>query len=74
MIALRGIGDIPHCHICRCGMAALDWKRGQHFLGALHGETITNKTVKLIFTHDARVLDYVDHIYEFENEKLCRCG
>jgi putative ABC transport system ATP-binding protein len=73
LIALaRALAASPAAIFADEPTAALDWKRGQHFLSALRAQTITHKTVTLIVTHDNRVLDYVDHIYQLENGKLTR--
>lgn len=73
MIALaRALATSPNVIFADEPTAALDWKRGKHFLSALRSETLANKTVTLIVTHDNRVLDYVDHIYELTNGKLNR--
>ncbi len=73
LIALaRALATSPAAIFADEPTAALDWKRGQHFLAALREQTIANQSTTLIVTHDARVLDYVDHIYQLENGILNR--
>jgi putative ABC transport system ATP-binding protein len=52
--------------------AAMDWSRGRHFLEVLATRTAQSDMATLVITHDERVLQFADAVYELDCGRLKR--